>query len=146
MDCQHCYKRFTSKSRLQQHERAKTCQTACTLCGRELSSRQRLQSHLERKVCIPYKEKNTDNKCPVCQRAFSSKQRLQSHMKTKKCKAPVTKYQFGDLECYDCGGLMAKCPCPHIEEPEKELYFLSNTCYGCEKTFVKAELNIPHGQ
>ena len=29
-------------------------------------------------------------------------------------------YDFGDLECYDCGDLMARCDCPHIERLNNE--------------------------
>ena len=35
-------------------------------------------------------------------------------------KRPAAEYTFGDLECYDCGDLMTRCECPHIENLKNE--------------------------
>ena len=34
-------------------------------------------------------------------------------------KRPTAEYKFGDLECFDCGDLMTRCECPHIERLKK---------------------------
>ena len=91
MNCEHCSKSFTSERRLRQHELSKSCHTDCPQCGKTFCSTQRLQSHLKSKVCA-----------------------------VKTVERPNKEYYFGDLECYDCGDLMARCDCPHIERLNKE--------------------------
>ena len=97
MNCLRCSRSFTSAKRLRQHELAKTCHTECPHCGKNLSSLQRLEMHLKSKICRP----------PTAD-AAADKER------------PWKKYDFGDLECYDCGDLMCRCACDHEERLNKE--------------------------
>ena len=92
MKCAHCSESFTSERRLRQHERAKTCHTQCPSCGKKLATRQTLQYHLKSKRCRP----------------MATKERASEE------------YDFGDLDCYDCGDLMARCDCPHTERLNNE--------------------------
>lgn len=216
MNCVHCSQSFTSELRLRQHELANSCKTCCPLCKKPFSTKQKLNQHLKKRTCttVAAEKENPNNTCAVCQRDFSSKQRLQSHLKRNKCQGPVKaedkkpeiKYQFDDLECYDCGDLMFRCPCPYVEilnkekkriddrfgvdpafddmegvswgnrphwtsihhggcneardserhiwcclspfrdrwqpikEPEEEIFFLDNSCYGCKKVFSTRQM------
>ena len=92
MNCEHCSRTFTSARRLRQHKDSKSCHTDCPQCGKKFCSTQRLQSHLKSKVCGAVKTADRPNK----------------------------EYDFGDLDCYDCGDLMFRCACPHIERLNNE--------------------------
>ena len=159
-DCPYCKKTFSTLQRLQSHLKSRVCRAPakeknpdnrCYDCKRAFSSKQRLQSHLKSKRCIMApKEENTDNKCGRCQRAFSSKQRLQSHMKSNKCRPPITwadrrpaaEYTFGDLECYDCGDLMMRCECPHIERLKKAKRRIDE-CFGENSAYFDDIEGVP---
>ena len=90
MNCLRCSRSFTSAKRLRQHELAKTCHTECPYCGKNLSCLQRLEMHLKNKIC----------RAPTAAADVGR---------------PCKKYDFGDLDCYDCGDLMRRCDCDHVE-------------------------------
>ena len=120
MQCNNCQRSFTSDARLKQHKESGDCATECPQCHKIFCRPQRLKSHLEKGVCLKAKGEKIIS-CGFCKQQFSCKKRLEKHK--EKCEDHYCgdiewhesrcgeDYDFKDLECYDCGDLLCRCPC-----------------------------------
>ena len=118
--CKYCPRIFTSDARLRQHIQTGACATECYRCHKNFCRPQSLKGHLKRNACL----KPTVDKavyCGFCHKQFSCKSRLEKHK--EKCpdhfcgdiewhESRCTKeYNLKDLDCYNCGDLLIRCPC-----------------------------------
>ena len=116
--CQYCQRTFTSEARLKQHMTTGACVTKCHRCNKNFCRSQSLKNHLEKNVC---QKTSKIIACAFCKKEFPCPQRLKRHK--EKClghfcgdkewheRRCTEEYDLSDIECFDCGDLIFRCPC-----------------------------------